>query len=116
MKNLTRLFIISGIFILMSFDLNEESKTFSFTRDGDSDPLIELELNHDGTFEFTDLSNPNKEINAKGTYILKGNKIKLENIQSNYKIASVWSIDQRYDCIRSRKALKFTRICSGDCP
>lgn len=104
--------IISGM--LTSFVLTDNiefSSSYSFTRSGDSEPLINLKLHDDMTFDFTDNSNPGKSIKASGKYELDGRKIKLFDYTTNYPIADTWKKDKKYDCIKSRKALEFTRIC-----
>ena len=109
----TALFI--GIISLSAFDyakLNSISATYSFFKSNTESPLIQLILKENNTFEFIDQSNPSKIIDAKGKYELNGNRVKLFDYNSKYKIANVWKIDSKYPCIKSRKGLKFTRICN----
>ena len=88
--------ILVMVVSLMSFDnIKSESikADYSFTRSQDESPLIKLQLNEDNTFEFIDLSNPNKIIDTKGKYTLKGNRVKLYDYDAQYSISNSWRID-----------------------
>jgi hypothetical protein len=103
----------------MSFNLIDSANdliptSYTFTRNGETDPLIQLKLNEDQTFVFFDKSDSAKQIMAEGKYLLKGQKILLYDYSSNERIASKWFIDKRYSCIKSRKGLQLTRICECD--
>ena len=120
MKNQLNLIFLAFIFFYSASAIyagsgDEFSATYSFKRNGETTPLILLDLNADNTFVYIDKSNPNKPVSTKGTYTKKGKTIKLSGYQSEHSIAKKWKIDEKYNCIKSRKALRFTRICSGDC-
>lgn len=120
MKNQITLTLM-GLAIICSYSFtfvtngNEEfSASYSFVRTGEFSPLIQLQLNEDNTFTFIDNSNPKEHIKAEGEYIVNGRSIKLFNYNSTHPISRFWKKDKKYNCIKSRKGMKWTRICGTD--
>lgn len=117
MKNLLILCaLVLSAALFLSFSKVEPTKesvsvNYSFTKSGSAEVLIQLKLNSDNTFLFIDNSNPKKHISTEGKYILKGHAIKLYDYDSKLPIAEKWTMEKKYACIKSRKALTWTRIC-----
>jgi len=77
-----------------------------------SDPSeIKLILNADYSFYYQDFSVADKKIVSKGQWTLKGNKIVLNDSNSNTKFHNVWAFDKNGQVAKSRKGMSFYRLC-----
>ena len=90
--------IVSGIYGICSMENGAGAK-------------IELTVNDDHTFHYYDNFDQTKIIDVKGKWILNGNTILLTDFESEYAIHDKWAIDAKYQCIKSRKGLEWTRLC-----
>lgn len=90
--------MVSGIYGICNMD------------DGAS-PRIELIINDDHTFHYYDNLDQAKIIDIIGKWTLNGNTILLTDFESEYAIHDKWAIDAKYQCIKSRKGLEWTRLC-----
>ena len=70
---------------------------------------IELSVNDDHTFHYYNSFDKTKIIDVKGKWTLNGNTILLSDFESEFAIHDKWSIDTKYQCIKSRKG--WTRLC-----
>ena len=74
----------------------------------DNDPArIELILNSDNTFIYKDLSNSAKQINVKGNWKMKNNKIFLISPNSEFSFHTKWKISKDGLVAKSRKGITF---------
>ncbi len=71
---------------------------------------FELKINADKTFTYQDYSNPNKKIDARGTWELKENKIYLQDQTSTFPYCAKWKIEKDGMAVRTRKGLEFIRL------
>ena len=86
--------------------------TYTFTRSNEDAPLIQIKFNEDFSFTLIDRSAPRKDIQASGSYVIKGNRIQLDNVESTYPISRIWKLEKDASCIKTRRVLKITRICN----
>ncbi|MFN0202132.1 MAG: hypothetical protein ACKVTZ_11465 [Bacteroidia bacterium] len=75
-------------------------------------PQIALSLHENATFEYVDATNPNKQIKAKGQWLVKNNEIRLTSSPSVSGTPSQWIIDKNEKCLKTRKGLTFIRLCN----
>jgi hypothetical protein len=80
--------------------------------DCDDQVKIQLTINEDHTFSYTNSIDPEKRINTSGKWQRDGNKIILTNYSSEYPIDDSWKIDRDYPCLKSRVGMNYVRICS----
>ncbi len=99
--------------ILMSSFTNKNANWFIGTYGvSSSDPSqITLTINADHTFYYQDFSMADKKIAMKGNWILKGQKVILQDNSSGMKFHNVWSFDDNGQIAKSRKGLSFYRLC-----
>jgi hypothetical protein len=76
--------------------------------------IIELKLNPDGSFAFTDNSDPSHAIDIKGTWSMKKGNIVLSGFKPDNHIHDRWHMDKNGKCIKSRKGMEFSRLCNQD--
>lgn len=77
---------------------------------------LELTLNENHTFHYTDKTNPEKPIDTKGKWVLNKNMIVLKDYQSLFPIHSSWKIDKGTKCLKSKRGMTFYRLCNlGAC-
>lgn len=69
-----------------------------------------LQINEDHSFHYFDNSNPDKKIDLKGRWKLKGTTVHLSDYSSDFGIHNKWTIDKNTKCLKSRKGLNFTRL------
>lgn len=99
----------------MSFNHQEFAKKIKFTSGtygvSESYSALKLTLNEDQTFHYFNEVNPKKTIVVNGTWQLIGNTIILKNYKTSFKINNRWIVDKKCGCLKSRKAIEFTRLC-----
>lgn len=102
--------------IVMSSFTNKDANAFIGTYGvSSSDPSqITLTINADYTFSYQDFSSPDKIIAAKGKWIVKGQKVILQDNSAGLKFHNVWSFDDDGQVAKSRKGLNFYRLCKID--
>jgi hypothetical protein len=83
--------------------------TYSYTSDADAQLL--LQLNNDNTFRYVNNTNPAQPIDLSGRWSLTGRVIVLSEYDEKVNIANSWKIDEKYDCLKSRHGLLWTRLC-----
>src|SRR5688572_17870008 len=71
---------------------------------------FELKINADKTFTYQDYSDPNKKIDAQGTWELKENKIIFQDQTSTFPYRSKWKIEKDGNAVRTRSGLEFIRL------
>lgn len=72
---------------------------------------VALTINDDHTFSFRDLSNPDRKIDVKGNWELKGHKVVFSNYTSPYGFHTKWKFKDDGKVARSRRGLNYYRIC-----
>ena len=116
MKNLKILSLIVSVIISTAFiGVNERAPSKSaigtYGEIGDH-PTIQLKINKDQSFQFIDETKPGVKINVTGQWIQKGNKIFLEDYQSDQKIPNHWKLEKDGGCVKGQQGMKFIRICN----
>ena len=100
-------FLIFTAFFLFSFTQNsvlDYVGTYGVT---DNDPSqIELVLNKDFTFTYTDLSSSSRPIKAKGKWILKNKRVYLLN-RTDFVFHTKWKFSKDGKTAKSRKGLTY---------
>lgn len=81
------------------------------TKGTDKTNLIELSLNQDLSFSYTDRSDPKRPLQVNGTYTTQGNKVTLVPAQKTESFHQKWKFEKEGKCITSRHKLNFRRIC-----
>jgi len=105
---------IAGLVILISQSFTFESNNLIFGSYGvtNNDPSkIELVINEDHTFTFKDYSNPNKRINASGTWEMKKDFVILKSSNSKYSYHTKWKVYDNGSRAKSRNGLAFYTLC-----
>ncbi len=76
-------------------------------------PQVELTLNPDHTFHYTNAADPGHKLDLNGNWTMQGKRVVLTN-DSNTKTRfhSSWKLDKNQTCIVSRKGLNFMRLCN----
>jgi hypothetical protein len=73
--------------------------------------IIELVLNEDATFKYTDNSDPSHAKVITGTWIMKSEKMLLTASDGNKTFHRKWKYTKDGKCIKSRYKMNFMRIC-----
>jgi hypothetical protein len=79
--------------------------------DAEKPAKIALTFSDDNTFHYVNNFDPAKKIDVTGNWVIRGNKLLLENYASDIAIHHKWKMDKTGKCIVSRKGLYFMRIC-----
>ena len=103
------------VFALMSFSANTEATHF---QDSPSEllkgtygsPLVNLTINDDQTFLYTDHSDKSNPINVSGTWKYSKGKLVLSS-STSVKYHNKWSVKSDSKSIKSRKGMAFYRLC-----
>lgn len=121
MKHKIIINILLSMLIFSSFSLaakeipsSKFTGTYGFcncTKGTDKTNLIELNLNQDLSFSYTDRSDPKHPLQLNGTYTTNGNKMKLIPSQKSRSFHQKWKFEKEGKCITSRHKLNFRRIC-----
>lgn len=112
MKN--TLFILLA-FTLMSFTSNSTSVGFEespseLLMGTYGSTLVNLTINEDETFRYTDFSDKSNPINVSGTYVYSKGKLVLTT-SDDVKFHNKWSVNSDSKSIKSRKGMAFYRLC-----
>ncbi|MBK0403754.1 hypothetical protein I5M27_12205 [Adhaeribacter sp. BT258] len=108
-----QLAIILSVFLFSSFGFKDEPKpdfigTYGISK---NHPVkFELKINADKTFSYQDYSDPNKKIDARGTWELKDNKIMLQDQTATFPYRNKWKIEKEGKAVRTRKGMEFIRL------
>ena len=119
MRSYSLIVLLVVIGLLMAFKNDATSKVSEITGtygvsevcDG-TDAKIKLTINNDFTFNYLNHTNPKQLIDVSGNWSLDGRTIVLKNYQSDVVIRNRWKLDKAYPCLKARKGINFTRICS----
>jgi len=109
MKKLIKIpFIIIILLTLFSFTQITDLDLIGTYGVSENDPArIELTLNKDKTFTYKDLSNAAKQIDVKGNWEVKNNKILLKDYDSEFSFHTKWKISKDGMVAKSRKQMTF---------
>jgi hypothetical protein len=113
MKNISLIILVLMTTIsLSSFTPANNNEFIGTYGAADSNVLqIKLTINSDNTFYYQDFSDANNKIIAQGTWVLNGQKVILQDSNSNDKFHTVWTFDEKGNVAHSRKGLCFYRLC-----
>ena len=75
--------------------------------------MVNLTINEDHTFSYSDLSDKSNQLNVTGPWKLKNGKIVLTS-SSDVKFHSKWKVQSDSQSIKSRKGLAFYRLCKNN--
>ena len=98
-----------GLFLFLSSFTNDSDLNFVGTYGiSEDDPAkIELILNTDKTFSYTDFSNRKKKVDVKGTYEVQNNTVFLKDYNSDVSFHTKWKITNNGKVAKSRKGITF---------
>ena len=72
---------------------------------------IVLRISADNKFHYTDATVRGEKLDIKGSWTRTGNTIVLKDYSSTRAIHYRWKIDADCNCLKSRKALEWRRLC-----
>lgn len=75
--------------------------------------MVELRLNEDGTYHYLDRSNPNEPIDVEGKWEAVENRVRLVN-DENLRFHDKWMISEDGSVAKSRKGMAFYRLVKKD--
>lgn len=116
MKKAIKTLTLLTIVILMSSFSNKNVNQFigSYGVSVDDPSQIKLIINSDQTFYYQDFSISDKKIVAKGSWVLKGNKVVLKDNDTEQKFHNVWTFDKNGKVAKSRKGFTFYSLTKTD--
>lgn len=98
-------------FTLSAYQAKDSSTIATGTFGGNGRNAPQITLQQNGSFNYLDLTNPNKKINTNGTYEIKQNTLVLSNYQSENNIENEWKIVNDGNCLKARKNFAFYTLC-----
>lgn len=100
-----------GLMAFQSSSPATQVKTGTYSYTSDADAQLLLQLNNDNTFRYVNNTNPAKPIDLSGRWSVIGRVVVLRDYANDLSIANSWKIDEKYDCLKSRHGLLWTRLC-----
>lgn len=112
MKKIIASLLFSLIFTagLLAQTKNKQTAS-SYGVKGSEISTIKLDLYKDGSFDYINRSNPEKQVSLTGKYEKSGQKILLKADQANANFIDRWKISDDGEAIKSRKGLAWYRLC-----
>ncbi|MDP1803063.1 MAG: hypothetical protein Q8L81_17005 [Bacteroidota bacterium] len=113
MKNIIKIVVVVVLLITTSSFTNKIKYDFIGTYGvPDNDPAqIKLTLLDDHTFIYQDFSNPQKKIDVKGNWELKGKLVVLKDHNSQYSFHNKWKFLKDGQVAKSRKGMTYYSLC-----
>ena len=112
MKKRSLILILAVAFGISAYQSNNSFTPSPGIYGGNGYTAPQITLQKDGTFLYKDLTNPKKEIETKGNYEVKENKLILSAYTSTNKIQNEWKIVNKGQCLKAKKNFAFYTLCT----
>jgi hypothetical protein len=86
--------------------------TYGVCSCGGTGSQVQLTINADNTFRYTDPSDQGKPVEVRGTWEMKRNYVILHVSGDRQLSHNKWKLDRKYPCIRSFDGTVFYRLCN----
>lgn len=107
--------LLAAVVLMYSFTNVKTDQFYGTYGVSASDPShIKLIINADHTFYYQDFSVSDKKIVSEGTWKRAGNKVVLEDNDTDLKFHTIWTFHNNGQTAKSRKGLAFYRLCRLD--
>ena len=114
MKSLKKYIVVSMViglsFSFSKVDKEGISQTYRVLEQEPSP--VELKLNKDFTFQYTDYAIKEHNAIIRGTYLIKGRNVMLQAENSTIRFHDRWKISEDGNIAKSRKGLSFYRLAA----